>query len=352
MKIVVISSTIFQLPITGYGGLEHLAYVRAKGLAERGHQVTLMAPDGSTCPGVTLFHFGPAGRIRERDAYAKYWKELPKQDVIIDDSWEKNALNLKVEGKLKAPVLCVCHAPVNTMFSSILPMDKPCFVCISEDQGNHFRALFGRDCRVGYNGVDPTTYCPLNIPRSKRYLFLARFSTIKGPDLAIEACLQIGVGLDLIGDTSITNEPEYLQECTRRAEESSLGWDHSQGKQIRMIGPATRGNCVWWFSQAHALLHPNLRFREPMGLAPCEAMLCGCPVIAWNYGALRETVRHGETGFLVNSLDEMVNLIKTDAVASLDRNRCREWITNNFSEEIMIQRYESLCAEALASGGW
>ena len=147
MKICVISTPVFRTGLTGtigYSGLEHLAWQRAKGLAELGHQVALVAPDGSECPGVQVIPCGPERQISEQDAYSKYWQFLPQFDAIIDESWQKWSFSLKREGKLNAPILGVCHAPVDTMFSTPpRPVEKPCFVCISEDQAVHFRNLFG-----------------------------------------------------------------------------------------------------------------------------------------------------------------------------------------------------------------
>lgn len=159
------------------------------------------------------------------------------------------------------------------------------------------------------------------------------------------ACKEAGVGLDLIGDTSITNEPDYFHECRRLCD----------GTQIRLVGPASRGNCVWWFSQAHALIHPVKEFREPFGLAPVEAMLCGCPVIGWRNGAMPETVKHNETGWLVNSEVELVAAVKMAAnpAAGVDlmRDACRTW-ASQFSVQNMVTRYEALCHEAVDTGGW
>jgi glycosyltransferase involved in cell wall biosynthesis len=92
-------------------------------------------------------------------------------------------------------------------------------------------------------------------------------------------------------------------------------------------------------------------FREPFGLAPVEAMACGCPVIAWRRGALKETIIHGKTGFLVDSVAEAVDLIKTKAVDRLDRHECRK-NAERFGISNMIDRVEELCNEALTSGGW
>jgi glycosyltransferase involved in cell wall biosynthesis len=96
------------------------------------------------------------------------------------------------------------------------------------------------------------------------------------------------------------------------------------------------------------LLHPNQRFREPFGLAPVEAMLCGCPVIAWKYGAMTETVVPGETGLLCESMDVLVNHIKTlaNVLKPEERPRCRNWAMK-FSIENMVDGYEALCYEAL-----
>ena len=363
MRLCVISTSIFKTPVVGYSGLEHLAWLTARGLAEKGHEVSLIAPEGSTCPNVEIIVSGPVGMWDEKNSYSTYWKRLPDFDCIIDNSWNKWSYILKGEGILKAPVLGVMHAPVNTMYQSLPPnVEKPCFVCISQDQANHFNALFSpKEARVCYNGIDLNFYKPLDIPRTNRFLFLARFSTIKGPHLAIEACLKAGVGLDLIGDTSITQEPEYLERCKRLAEQQSPGWDSTKGKQIRIVGSCSRGETVWWYSQALCLLHPNQRFREPFGLAPVEAMACGCPVIAWNYGAMSETVKDSRTGRLIKSFDDLVTSIGYCSFPDpvYDYQRCADsWRTNcrgwalQFSIERMVSRYEELAQEAVKTGGW
>ena len=341
MRLAIISTPVFSVPVVGYSGLEHLAWLQAKGLAALGHQVALIAPEGSWCPGVQMIHTGPPGTWDEKKAYESYWKTLVNFDVILDNTWQKWPYVLKQEGVLKAPVLGVCHAPINTMYQQLPPVEKPCIVCISEDQAAHFKALFSKDARVAYNGCDAGFYQPLGLPRSGRFLFLARFSSIKGPAMAQDVCLETSTELDMVGDTSITNEPELLEHCKKKAD----------GKQIHIYGNQTRGCCVWFHSQSRALIHCNKIFREPFGLSPVESQLCGSPVLAFDFGAMRETVKHGETGFLVNSQQEMVDIIRSKALDGLSRKRCREW-ASQFSVERMCQRYEQLCREAIDGGGW
>src|ERR1700722_7027037 len=152
-RLVIVSTPVFRLGgnqgLRGYGGLEAIAWFTAKGLAERGHEVALVAPDGSECPGCQIIACGPEGISTEEAAYQKFWKMLPQAHAIIDSSWQKWSYALKAEGVLKAPVLGVCHAPINTMFQSPPPIEKPCIVCISEDQKAHYEALYSpRQARV------------------------------------------------------------------------------------------------------------------------------------------------------------------------------------------------------------
>jgi glycosyltransferase involved in cell wall biosynthesis len=347
---MVISSTVFTVGyggVPGYGGLEVIAWHTARGLAEKGHQVTLIAPDNSTCPDVEVIQTGPAGKHNEEMAFNIYWPKLLEVDVVIDSSWLKSSVLLKMEGRLKAPVLCVMHAPVNTMWGKPPPIEKPCVVCISEDQRRHFEGLFDPlKARTCYNGIDLDYYTPIDCKRSERFLFLARFSSIKGPDLALEAAKEVGAGLDLIGDTFITNEPEFYHRCASLCD----------GSQLKMIGSASRGECVWWMSQVHCLLHPNLRFREPLGLAPLEAQACGTPCIAFDNGAMRETIYHCENfENLVKNMDEFKQAMRVamrpDGITYRDRMGCRNYAAM-FSIEKMVNRYNELCEEAVITGGW
>lgn len=341
MNICVISTTIIQCPPPGYSGLEQLAWQQAVGLANKGYDVTLIAPQGSHVPdNVKLFE--TQLRESERSAYKKYWSMLPSYDVIIDHSWEKWSYILKTEQKLASPILGVLHAPVHTMYNSPPPVDKPCLIAISQDQAQAVRDHLKVDVRVSYNGVDPDFYKRTGVKRTNRYLFLARISTIKGPDIAVNVAKRTNCGLDIVGDDTLTGEPELgnniKQECITNP-------------NLRYIGPQSRENCVHWFNSNKALLHPNMRFKEPFGLAPVEAQLCGMPVIAWDNGAMRETIKNGETGFLVNTEDELCDLIKSDAVSSISSGRCREW-ASQFSYSNMVNKYEELCKLAIETGGW
>lgn len=105
------------------------------------------------------------------------------------------------------------------------------------------------------------------------------------------------------------------------------------------------------FDRARALLHPNEHFREPFGLAPVEAQACGCPVIAWDHGAMRETVVPGESGVLVRSEAEFVEAVRSGATDGLTVDACRASAAR-FGADRMGSRYDELLREASNDGGW
>jgi glycosyltransferase involved in cell wall biosynthesis len=262
------------------------------------------------------------------------------------NSWKKYSYGLKTEGVLKPPVLGVLHAPVETMLRSLPPgVDRPCLVCISDDQRSVFEALLGRPARTCHNGIDLEHYKPVEgVKRGSHALFLGRFSTIKGADLAVAACKEANCKLELVGDKDFTNEPQFYGQVAAQCD----------GIQVKMIGADHRGGTVFRYSGANFFIHPNQRFREPFGLAPVEAMACGLPVIAWDNGAMRETVRHGETGYLVKDYAGLVGAVKAlsqpGAIDQAVRGRCRQHAAG-FGVEQMAKRYATLCQEA-CQGGW
>jgi glycosyltransferase involved in cell wall biosynthesis len=91
--------------------------------------------------------------------------------------------------------------------------------------------------------------------------------------------------------------------------------------------------------KSQALLLP-VEFPEPFGLAAIEAMSCGCPVIAYNQGAYRETISHGKTGFLASNYEEIITALNN--VELINREYCQSHVRKNFSVEKMVNNYITL----------
>jgi glycosyltransferase involved in cell wall biosynthesis len=107
-------------------------------------------------------------------------------------------------------------------------------------------------------------------------------------------------------------------------------------EQIVYIGHAPPPKRKTLLANALALLHP-INFDEPFGLSVAEAMLCGTPVIAINRGAMPELIRHGETGFLVNNVNEAIDAVRL--TPEISRQNCYHWAKSKFSAEKMVSDY-------------
>jgi glycosyltransferase involved in cell wall biosynthesis len=69
-------------------------------------------------------------------------------------------------------------------------------------------------------------------------------------------------------------------------------------------------------------------------------MACGTPVIAFNKGAVPEIVVDGKTGFVVESMDAMIEAV--DRIDSIHPRECREHVQNHFSITSMAGKYSEL----------
>jgi glycosyltransferase involved in cell wall biosynthesis len=77
---------------------------------------------------------------------------------------------------------------------------------------------------------------------------------------------------------------------------------------------------------------------ERFGLVLAEANAAGVPVVAMDLGSCREVIEDGQTGFLVNNVDEAVRVLKR--LGEIDRLACRQRVHERFSVETMVKAYE------------
>jgi glycosyltransferase involved in cell wall biosynthesis len=76
------------------------------------------------------------------------------------------------------------------------------------------------------------------------------------------------------------------------------------GDDVEVHGECPPEQKVDLLGRAAALAFP-IQWAEPFGLVMTEAMACGTPVVAWRNGSVPEVVADGETGFIVESVQEM-----------------------------------------------
>jgi glycosyltransferase involved in cell wall biosynthesis len=201
-------------------------------------------------------------------------------------------------------------------------------VAISESsrQSIHYPLNF---VGVVHHGIYLQDFQPSKRRMGDYFAWLGRFVPEKGAHLAIEAAKRTHVPLILAGviDRHSKASMEYFENVIKPL----VGTE-----QITYIGPVNTSQKNNLFGRARGFLNP-IEWEEPFGMVMIEAMALGCPVISFARGAAPEIMTDGETGYLVNTLDEMVSAIsKIDAI---DRGMVRKHVELNFSSRVMATKY-------------
>jgi glycosyltransferase involved in cell wall biosynthesis len=178
-----------------------------------------------------------------------------------------------------------------------------------------------------YNGVDLDAFA--FSPDAEDYLLIAgRVIPEKGFKEAIELAKTTGDRLLMIGPV-YPDQQGYFNQYIK---------PHLSDK-ILYLGMMEQAQLVKYYQKAKAFITP-IQWEEPFGLTAIEAMACGTPVISLNRGAASEIIVQGKTGFVVASMGEMADAVRR--VGEISRAECRLHVEQNFSNELMVDRYEKV----------
>lgn len=342
MKLLLISTTIFPLPPAGYAGTENIVFNLACGLAAKGHQVSVMAPEGSRLPaGVELLACKPGES--EESAYARLYRERIEKgewEVIGDHSFEAWSYMSSIGREPQLPIVHTVHTH-NSIYQKPPPVQWPRFVGISDSHCRLLSLALGIAPRRVYNGIDLDFYKPdPSVSRNGRYLAFGRFTAEKGMLHAILLAKRLRLALDAVGDVNIVASKEYVDRCREACD----------GLQVRFQGGVSRQDAVTLYRTHRALLFP-LQWDEPFGLVPVEAAACGLPVLTLSRGAMPEVVKDGVSGFVCENERELEDKLTSGALGSLEPEKIRGW-AKQFSLEQMVASYAALYAEAAQGIKW
>lgn len=342
MRILLISTTIYPIPLKGYGGLEELVTQLALGLAGRGHQVAVVCPETSSLPEGTEIIFTGL-REEEELAWQRYRGRLEagEWEVVVDASWQRWATMSNVGREPQIPIVNWHHTDVS-VYGSSAPVIYPLWVGLSKDHAERLARHLKVPVRFVYNGIDLDFYkANDSLPRSNRYLWLARWTPEKAGADIISLAQKIKVPVTMHGDTEIIGSQDYARLCFSRAD----------GLYAR-VGPGVSREATVELYSTHKALLQLYGWSEPFGLNLVEAMACGCVPIAQRSGAAPELIRDGVTGFLVDTQEEMENLILRDAVREIKPLAMRKHVEKRFSLERFVGAWEKLLSEVVNGARW
>jgi len=173
----------------------------------------------------------------------------------------------------------------------------------------------------------PNDVCPFD-PEGGDYLaFLGRISPEKRPDRAIEIAKRTGVPLKIAAKVDKADQEYYDRQIRPLLEGCDL---------VEFIGEVNEQEKCSLLGKARALLFP-IDWPEPFGLVMIEAMSTGTPVIAWRKGSVPEVIADGQSGFIVDSIEDAITAV--DAAAHLNRYTVRRHFDSRFTAAEMASAY-------------
>jgi glycosyltransferase involved in cell wall biosynthesis len=166
---------------------------------------------------------------------------------------------------------------------------------------NHVYAKKGIEDGRWYDSVIPNYFDPDDFPScndgsshpfnpNSYLLYLGRLTKRKGVDVASHIANRLGIPLKVAGPggKQVGKDIVAPEVTIRNAE---------------YVGPVGIKERADLLSGAWALLVPTI-YHEPFGGVAVEAAMVGTPVVATDWGAFPETVKHGKTGFRFRTLSE------------------------------------------------
>lgn len=315
----------------------------ADGLTDRGHSVTMYAPQGSRAKSAIFTNDIPS--LMANKQLVEYTRKNRERAVA---SYENLALYTLIRhanegrydvihihpsirgiffaGLTKVPVVFTLHDPIiegkNFFYKRIVPPNVH-YVSISSAQRKPSRGLPWAG--TVYNGIDTKKF-PFGKNPEPHFVSIGRLAAEKGIYEAIMAAKQARVPLKIAGSP---NQGPYWERKIKP----------HLSKTIQYMGLIPYSHVPAFLSRARGFLFP-IRWEEPFGLVMIESMACGTPVVAFNRGSVKEVVRHNTTGFVVNTVSEMVAAIRR--IDTIKREACVHHVKQHFGIEQMISGYEEI----------
>lgn len=362
MRIAQVAPLWETIPPRSYGGTELVIHLLTEELLHRGHEVTLFAAGlsqtnarlevcteeplreignrfneqlGQAGKPLTIYPGEPAAVYYEMRLWEKVLLQADRFDIIHN---HLGFFTLPFANLTKTPIVTTLHGEfklenahhfIEQQFLqhyAYLP-----FVSISDNQRIPFPSL--NYAGTVYHGLDLSCYSASYNSSNKDYLaFLGRFCPDKGAHHAITIALETGWKLIMAGKVDCDEERIYFREKIE---------PYIDGDRICYIGELNHPQKVELLRGAAATLCP-VGWREPFGLVLIESMASGTPVFALRNGSIPEIVRHGETGFIADSVEELIERIPQ--LGEISRRACRQHVAEHFSSRQMASNYLKIYA--------
>lgn len=302
-KILLVSDT--RIPThkdTPQHGLGHCVLSYGEGLFYRDFEIEILAAPGSDAYYASSMH--------EADSETQYISEYTEVfykdfDVIVDFSHTKPIAKAY-------PHLPVLDFSVDRESK---PVSNPVFNSKAHMDYWHMKG------EVVPSGINTELYS-FNRKGKGYALFLAPMYPQKGFKTALFAAKESGVPFVFAGP----------------------GTEYIRGGRGAVVG----NEKIKLMQEASVLFFPSPHEAGPRTVL--ESMACGTPVLCYNYGGAGEYVENGKSGIAVETQEDFIEAIP--AAMRIDRKMCRNHVVRNYSEEVVIDKFENVINLILGGHRW
>jgi glycosyltransferase involved in cell wall biosynthesis len=302
------------------GGAEIHLHELFSRLAARGHRIRLVCSGWRGGPPTGQVDGIEVARHGDRQSFAVLGRRAVRRalaveppDVLIEDI---NKIPLFVAGMTRRPVgVIVPHLFGGSVFQEasfpvatlVWLLERPIpwayrrasFHAISESTRDDLvaRGVHRERIVVIHPGIDTRTFSPARPSRrtaEPTFLYIGRLRRYKGVEFAVRA-----VALARMQRTDIRLDIAGAGEDRPRLER--LVQDLGVGDGVRFLGRVSDEEKLSLLRSRWANIFPSCK--EGWGITNVEAAACGTPSVASDSPGLRDSVRDGETGYLVRHGD-------------------------------------------------
>jgi len=328
MRLLLVNWQDIEHPLGG-GAEIHLHEIFGR-LARRGHSVTLLCcgwPQGSDRAVIDGIDVRRVGTRATFAAVAPpfYRSELANEpfDLLLEDInkiplysplWSRHKVAALVPHLFGTTAFQALPAPVAAaVWLEERPLSaiyhKCAFEAISESTRDDLvgRGIARDRIEVIYPGIDSVGYTPLANTRAPKpvFAYLGRLKKYKGVQHAIRA---LGEMQNREAVLEIAGAGDYRPELEQLAGSLDLG------ARVRFLGRISEPEKLALLRRAWGLAFASPK--EGWGITNLEAAACATPVIASNSPGIRESIRDGETGYLVPHGDANAMAVAMDRLAN------------------------------------
>ena len=331
MKIAQVAPLYESVPPKLYGGTERVVHYLTEELVNQGHQVTLFASGDSQTNAELVWHIKEALRLNPNvvDPIAHHIVQLQEVLERIDEfdiiHFHTDYIHFPFTEHISLPHLTTLHGRLDLPDLQYVynKFSQQPVVSISNNQRKALpQANF---VETVYHGLFPYLY-KAGKGDGNYLAFLGRISPEKGLIRAIEIAKAVGTKLKIAAKIDKADVEYYEKEIKHLL-------DHPL---IEFIGEINEGQKCEFLGNAKAFLFP-INWCEPFGMVLIESMACGTPIIAHGMGSVPEIIKHGENGFIINSVEEAVSIINN--LDSFDRKKVRKIFDERFTAKRMAKDY-------------